>query len=165
MRKSGFTITEIIIVVGVLLILLTIVFTSVRITNDSLRAKTHQEVHSMLMEASRLARYGVHDSDWGVYFQYDGLSGEAIRATLYAGENYASRDTQYDRFTAFDETVIFSDVSLSDISPWTGNGNEVTFETISGAAHNIGSISLTTGQKNTVITINEDGIPLIDYVD
>lgn len=162
--KRGFTLIEIVVVVGVLLILLTIVFSSIRLTNASLQAKTHQEVHSMLMEASRLARNGVANSDWGVYFQYDGVSGEAIRATLYAGENYAARNTQYDRFTEFDPSVIFSAVSLSDVSTWTGNGDEVTFESMTGETHQTGSITLTTANKQTIVSVNTSGIPLIDYV-
>lgn len=164
MKKPGFTLIEIIVVVGVLLILLTIVFSSIRLTNDSLRAKTHQEVFSMLMEASRLARDGVADSDWGVYFEYENGTKSAIRATLYAGENYASRDTQYDRFTSFDDSILFSDVNLVDIAPWTGNGSEVTFESMSGEPHQTGAIELTTASKQTIVILEQAGIPLIDYV-
>jgi len=164
MTKRGFTLLEIIVVVGVLLILLTIVFSSMRLTNASLRSKTHQEVHSMLMEASRRARDGVADSDWGVYFQYENATGKAINATLYAGENYGSRDMQYDRITVFDESILFSDVALLDVLAWTGNGNEVTFETISGDTHQTGSMKLTTGSKETIVIIESTGIPLIDYV-
>ncbi|MBT3230372.1 type II secretion system protein [Candidatus Uhrbacteria bacterium] len=164
MKKPGFTFLEILVVVGIMLILLTIVFSSIRMTNASLQSKTHQEVYSMLTEASRYARSGVAGSDWGVYFEYDGVTGAAVRATLFAGENYATRDTQYDRFTAFHDSIVFSDVTLVDIAPWSGNGDEITFESMSGDTHQTGSITLTTASKTTIVSVDSSGIPLIDYV-
>ncbi|MBU4315362.1 type II secretion system GspH family protein [Patescibacteria group bacterium] len=164
LHKKGFTLLEIVIVIGILLMLMTIIFSSVRIANDSLRAKTHQEIYTQLLSASRRARDGAYNSDWGLYFSNDPITHEAESLTLYAGENYATRDTQYDLVTEIDSSIIFSNITLVDVNPFTGNGNEVTFEAFSGDPHQVGSMTLTTGTRQTIISLDSTGVPLITYV-
>ncbi|EKD47529.1 MAG: hypothetical protein ACD_66C00019G0003 [uncultured bacterium] len=163
--KKGFTLLEIIIVIGIFLLLVSIVFSSVRVANDSLRAKTHQEIYTQLLGASRRARDGAYNSSWGVYFNYNEVTKEADSLILYAGDNYASRDVNYDLVTKIDPQINFSNISLEDVALFVGDGNEVTFEAYSGDPHQIGSIILKTGNKETLITIDSTGVPLIKYVE
>lgn len=163
--KKGFTLLEIVIVLGLTMLLIAIVFSSLRIASDSLRAKTHQEIYSQLLSASRRARDGAENSDWGLYFNIDQITNEANYLILFAGESYESRDTEYDLLTDIDPEIIFSDISLSDVAPFVGNGFEVSFSATTGEPHQTGSITLQSGEKETLITIDTTGIPIMTYVE
>lgn len=163
--KKGFTLLEVLIVIGIMMLLMTIIFSSIRMVNDSLRAKTHQEIYSQLLSASRRARDGAENSDWGLYFDINEITKEANFLVLYAGESYATRDTSNDLKTYIDPEIIFSDISLVDSPGYIGNGYEISFSSVSGDPHQIGTITLTSGEKQTLITIDSTGIPILTYVE
>jgi|GEM_PF-3336419 prepilin-type N-terminal cleavage/methylation domain-containing protein len=162
--KKGFTIIEIVVVVGIMLILLAIAFTSVRMANDSMSAKTHEEIYTAIMSAARRARYGVNNCDWGVYFVYNPITKQASQYIIYCGENYAGRQQDEDITTNIDDSILFSNISLNNVLPYIGDGNEITFEYLTGSPHQIGSIELSTQAGISTITIDDFGFTSIDYV-
>lgn len=146
--KEGVTLIEIILVVMVLAILASGTFTvfSSFITNTYVDDTAQEIVHALRKaNTNTIARF--HDLRWGVYFNDITPS-----FTFFAGESFATRNTQYDAVTNLPVSVIFSQISFN------GGGKEVVFRKIAGDTTQYGSLKVksTSGQEHT-ITINQLG--------
>lgn len=113
-NKNAFTLIEIILVLAIIAII-TAIFTPVYnhfYVKNNLDIATY-DVVSSLNRAQVLAKGSKHDSAWGVYVNID-------EATVFKGDDYLSRDVQYDEIIPF-----------KGISSVAGN-NEVIFQKNTG---------------------------------
>jgi prepilin-type N-terminal cleavage/methylation domain-containing protein len=93
MLKKGFTVIELLIVLAIFVLLVGIVAPFFANTfNQSNQEITVLEIQQNLRAAQAKSMAGLENSRWGVYFQSD-------RYTLYKGNSYAARDTNYDQLT------------------------------------------------------------------
>ena len=156
--KKGFSLIELVIVIGLLLIISAVSFVAIRSLLNSFQQISINTIEQTFNDAARNARYNYNNSDWRVYLTVDGTNNlESI--TLFSGTNYASRDTAYDQKINFDKQLIPVTIDLTDIYPYTGDGYEVIFEQTSGESHQIGTIELYINEETYNITINEIGVP------
>ena len=125
---SGFTLIELILVIAITLILVSVAspvygtfLTSTQLNESSV------QITQMLREARNQAISRVGDSSYGVFFATDS-------STLYKGDSYATRDTNYDYVFVLDDGV-----SLST----TLSGNEVSYSKGLGEPNNTGTITVT----------------------
>lgn len=138
-KEKGFTLIEIIIVVAILLILAA---AAVPLYGNLQVSAQLNENNRQIVQTIRIAREraasGFNNSNHGVEFQSD-------RYILYQGNDFASRDTVYDR-----ETVLDAALTITT----TLTGDEVNFSRGSGDPNNTGTITLThsvTGSKESII--------------
>lgn len=146
--KEGITLLEIILVVAALAIMTVGTFTifSSFITNTYVD-NTAQEIIYSLRKANTNAIARLHDLRWGVYF--DDM---AKSFTLFAGESFATRNTQYDAVTNLPASMSFPQISLN------GSGKEVVFRKIAGDTTQYGFLKVrSTGEQERTITINQLG--------
>jgi len=146
--KEGITLLEIILVVAALAIMAGGTFTifSSFITNTYVDDAAQEIVYS-LRKANTNTIARLHDLRWGVYFN------DTVQSfTLFAGENFAARNTQYDAVTNLPASVSFPQISFN------GSGKEVVFRKIAGDTTQYGFLKVrsTSGQERT-ITINQLG--------
>lgn len=102
------------------------------------------ELLHTLRRARRRAIAKVNNSRFGVHFASDSY-------TLFAGNSYAGRDTQYDEVYDLDNYIQIN---------WSLGGNdEVVFSKNKGKANNTGTITLTAPGINRSLTIeiNSEG--------
>jgi prepilin-type N-terminal cleavage/methylation domain-containing protein len=148
-HQRGFTLIEILIVMGITLILVT---AAVPIYGNLQVSAQLNENTSQIVQTARIARERsaarFHNASHGVYFEIN--AGARDRFILYQGDSYAGRDNTYDRAVTLDNAL-----SLST----TLAGNEVNFSKGLGVPNSVGIITLThdvTGSR--VMSINNFGI-------
>lgn len=139
-KQFGFTIIEVLLVVAIITILTAIVAPLSR--NSLIRNDLDNAAISLVQSHRRAklrAQSGEADSAWGVQIS----SG---KVTIYKGNNYNSRDTQFDEIYYISSSLNI--VGLSDIS----------YSKIKGTPSQTGNIAITStdgGTKN--ININSEG--------
>jgi len=137
--SQGFSILEIIIVVGIMGLLITFstsVYNSFK-SHENLEIATISVVES-IRHAQGNAQSGKNDSIWGV---------EILPTTviIFKGVNYASRDVAADQSLDFPGGVISSGLS------------EIVFTKLTGSTSSVGTITLTNSYGTKNILINEKG--------
>jgi prepilin-type N-terminal cleavage/methylation domain-containing protein len=148
--QRGFTLLELMVSVAILII----IFSSGAVafggffSGQRVRSAGEQVVHA-IREARTRAITGDQDSRWGVYFD-TASSPDSI--LLFKGNTYASRDTSFDRRTAFSRSVEYSLIGLS------GGGNEAVFDTSTGRTQESGVIRLADPLDAYEINLNQEGI-------
>ncbi|MFA5747096.1 MAG: prepilin-type N-terminal cleavage/methylation domain-containing protein [Candidatus Paceibacterota bacterium] len=137
--KKGFTLTEIIIVLGILLLILG---SSFPLAMDFYRNRQIGSHLNGLVQALRNAQMrsisGEGDSSFGVEIS-DG------RYTLFKGDSYAGRDPVFDEITEIPQTI-----SVEGLS-------EISFSKLRGKPSAVGTTTLTLGSKEGRIEIDETG--------
>lgn len=149
---KGFTLTELLIVIGLTVILAAAaspIYTRLQVSAQ-LNESTSQIIQS-LRTAREKSRSGVNNSNHGVYFD---INVGNDRYTLYQGSSYAARDANFDRTTELDITILLfaSDFDL------IGTDVDINFSRTTGAADNIGNFTIaheTSG--NRIINVNSLG--------
>ncbi len=151
-KKKGFTIIELILVITVLVIVVSAVFT----LQGGILADTYLDTNSeQIVQNLRLAQMRsiarVNDSQWGVYFDED-AGGTGDKFVLFKGTSYATRDSNYDIVTELPDIISLSSISLN------GSGADMVFAKLSGDSSTYGSILISDnlGNSNT-ISINSKG--------
>ena len=149
----GFTMVELLIVIALSFIL---VIASLPIYGQLQVRAQLEETSAQLVQALRvvrqnsLARYG--GGPHGVFFDIN-PSGQD-RFILYRGDNYVSRDPNYDIVQTLDEALIITNLDFS----LDGGGIDINFSAGLGRPNNIGSFLLThVVQGERVISINSFG--------
>lgn len=141
MQRPGFSLFEIVFVIGILGIIGAIAIPTYRdyqVRSDLDIAA--QQVGQAVARARVLAQSGRENSAWGFIVQ---------QGVLYKGAQYITRDTAFDEAYPMPVTIVASGLS------------EVSFSPVEGAPSATGTVILTTisgEQRNVVITINREGI-------
>lgn len=142
-QRAGYTLTEVLLVVGILSLLLGIgapVYQTFQLTNE-VDVATNTLAQD-LYRAQAQSRAVGQDSPWGVSVQ-----GNTI--TLFVGTSYASRSQ------ALDETyTVASAVTLAGPS-------EIVFARQSGSPSAVGTYTITSSTKARSLSINTKG--MVDY--
>lgn len=147
MNQRGFTLVELLIVIGIFVLTVTVsgIFTSVSKNNRDLN-----DVSVQMVDTLRRARHqtitGNQDVVWGIHFETD-------RYVLFQGDTYSSVDPENIEF------VLPGSVQISAIS-LTGGGSEVIFDDKFGNTSTDGTITLqsTNATTTTQIIINSAGL-------
>lgn len=143
MYTKGFTLIELLLVVAVLLIISVsgVPFYTRFLVQNSLENSTVQLLGS-LRKAQMYSMMGKEDGGWGVHFGSNVI-------TLFHGNTYATRDTNFDeRFT------VNSNVSIVAVPSVV----EIDFTKMTGLPSSTPTITLSGNGTNKVITVNSQGV-------
>ena len=146
MRKKGFTLLEIFLVIGLISIIATLAlpyYHDFQVRND-LETSLDMTVQT-LRRAQFLATSGDSNTDWGVY-----IDGNTYEMTVFSGSSYTARDTSKD------ETYpIYPGVLPTGIQ-------EIVFSKFDGIPTSTGDIVLEGAKEESrTISVNEKG--MIDF--
>lgn len=141
----GFTLIELIIVLGILAAVAVLSLPFVQSFQVSSDLYTYVDtINRTLQRAQQQAIAGQESSSWGVYF--DNPNKKFI---LFKGDNYASRDPDYDQETKY--PAVFS------IS--TDFGDEINFSLYSGSPSVVGTTTIISSNNETkYIVIKDSGL-------
>lgn len=159
MRLRGFTVIELVIVMGLMTVLLSGFLAIGSMLQNSVSVRSHKNISALVVEASVRARNAVNNSDWGVYFTTNATTNVLTSITVFSGESYATRDTTRDLVIPIDAAAVAT-FALSNVSPYTGNGKELVFEQGTADPHITGVITIQTGTKTSTITVTPAGAVL-----
>jgi prepilin-type N-terminal cleavage/methylation domain-containing protein len=143
-RSKGFTLVELLIVIGITLVLASAtipIYGNLQVSgqlND-----TEDRIIQTLRTAQGRSEARLNNSSHGVYFEIN--TSRADRYILYQGDSYATRDTSYDRAETPSASITFST---------TLSGSDVSFSKGLGAPNATGTITLThdiQGTRSVVI--------------
>ena len=155
---TGFTLIEILIATALLTTMLALAF--VGATNFSKRlflAPADSFLVHMLTSASRHARDGFQQSDWGVYLPYDETTRELSEIIVFSGLSYLTRDASRDQHVSFSPRVQFVTVDLSGPAPATTNDHEVVFTRITGETSQYGTITFSIFGVTRSVVVSPQG--------
>jgi len=143
--KTGFTLVELLIVLGIVIVVSILSIPFIQSFQDSSDLQTYADnLNYVLRRAHQQAVNGQNNSSWGVYFNEAGKN-----FTLFKGDSFATRDQSYDQ--AFDYPNIFN------IS--TDFGDQIIFSVYSGQASVTGSIIFSgKNNKQRIISISSSNI-------
>lgn len=129
----GFTLIEILVTIGILLILASTAFLGIGpLQRQSDLQNTSQEMVNILRLAQNRTLASEGQSQYGVYFDD---TASPHRYTLFKGSSYVSRDVAADEIFFIPESVIISSMSV-------GGGKEVVFDRIVGTTNQSGQVLL-----------------------
>lgn len=143
-QQSGFSLVEVLVVIGIVAILSTVSVSSYvnhKTQNEFELASTELVRHVNL--AQQNARLGYQDSDWSLYKNENTV-------TLFAGDDYDSRDTAKDK-----DFEVNSRINIS-------GPDTITFQKVSGYPKAVGTYTVGDGERSQVISINEYGTLTIE---
>ncbi len=145
--EKGFTLIEIIVIIGILLVISFLTFSSFSNLNSAQALdKDVMEVTSLLNEARSLTLSSKESSQYGVHFETD-------RIVLFKGSSYSPSESS-NIYVDLNRHVLITGINLS-------LGNEVIFERLTGKALSIGTITLALRAPpatSRTITISSSGI-------
>jgi prepilin-type N-terminal cleavage/methylation domain-containing protein len=137
---KGFSLVEVIVVLGIVAILTTTVMSVYKNLNTQNEIiLTAQSVVHSLRSAQVHARASASDSSWGVYV-------ESGMVTVYKGAEYTVRDDSFDKEISFPESTTFSGL------------NEISFLKFTGLPQVDGVMTLTNSNESIDIIVNEKGM-------
>ncbi len=129
-KHGGFTLIEIITVVGVVLIIIVTAIPAYRnFQKQSDLINTTEEIMNVLRSAQSKTLASEQASRWGIHF----LASEYI---LFKGVDYDSRNSSFDKNYIIPNSVEIYEINLE------GAGLDVVFERITGQTNQFGNISL-----------------------
>jgi len=130
---AGFTLVELLIIIGILIILIAIAVPNLRFfQKESDLNNSAEEIINTLRLAQNKTLASEGASQYGVYF--DNLT-SPYQYTLFKGINYASRDNSFDEIHKLPSSVEMYDINLA-------GGKEVVFNRINGETSQVGNLSL-----------------------
>ena len=139
-NKNGFTLTELLVVLGIITLMLgisTAAYKSFQFKTDIDSAQN--SVVQSLRRAQILAQGVNGDSNWGVYIQ-----GGSV--TVFKGNDYFGRDISADELTEISNRINL------------GATYEVVFSKFSGEPGWTGDVVLSSGDLSHSVSVNEKGV-------
>lgn len=162
MNTKGFTLMEIVVVTGITVTLFAFGLSAFSSFERSLKKDMHQETISLLTEAARKARAGVHGSSWGVYFDINEETNILQSMTLFSGDTYETRNTSHDSRVFSSPPIEIEEFSITDIPTHISNGYEIVFQKERGTPFQTGTILLHSNDSRSTIEINSSGFPQLE---
>lgn len=143
MRKTGFTLIEVILTISIILILgaISAPFYISFYTSSQIDTTT-QEVVQSLRRAELKALNNENDDSWSIKLVDD-------KMILYKGTDYPTRDSNYD-----EEIQIPKSIQITGTS-------DITYQKSSGSSSFSGNLTITDQKDTSILTINRKGI--VDY--
>ena len=130
--QKGFTLVELLAIVGVLVILAGLGIPAFRnFERRSELDRTAESIANVLRLAQSKTVASEESDQWGVYF-----STSSNQYILFRGDDYSSRDPLYDEIKEFSQNI-----EIKEINTNTGT-SQIVFERLTGAAGAYGHISL-----------------------
>lgn len=161
MKKAvGFTLIEVVLVLGLLAIIFLLGFSMVTIVQKTLVRQSAKGFEQILQAAAERARNGEAGTAWGVYVPYDEENRHANEAVIFSGSSYVSRDSSKDVLYPISSYLIFE--SFKDDPDSVGNDHELVFGYLTGKMASAGSITLTFFEESLLISFSVTGLPVID---
>lgn len=134
--KQGFTMTEVLVVISIMIILLLV---TLPLYNSFQVSARLNETNVQVAQALRLARErslaGYNNGQHGIYLENNNDSND--RYIVYQGTSYASRDTGYDRIMTIEGGLNFSFTNLDLIN---NDDVDINFSSGLGVPDNTGTI-------------------------
>jgi len=150
-KAAGFTLVEIIVVIGILVI---VFFLGLEVVSSFQRAMSKQSARAteiVFQTAARMAREGEKGTAWGVYVPYDEVSRRSDNMIIFSGTSYATRDTTRDIVYPISRELKF--ISFKDDPASSGNDHEIVFSYLTGATITAVEINLEYSGGAMVVTI------------
>ncbi|MDD4989423.1 MAG: type II secretion system protein [Candidatus Pacebacteria bacterium] len=146
--SRGFSLVELLVVVGILAILVVVVGPKVVGFYSAYQLDT---LSQDLVQTIRLADMRAMQSEGSSPYSVHLVNGSGGSFTLYRGTNFASRDTNYDEVHSLPNSL-----SLT----YSGAGPEINFTKLEGITANTGSITITwpDGNQSKTVTVNSYGV-------
>ena len=148
---KSFTLIELLLVVGILIILIAIAVPNFRsFQKETVLNNSTEEIIATLRLAQSKTLASERASQWGVYFE---TVTQPHQHTLFKGENYAARDSSFDETHKLPSAVEIYGIDLN-------GGNEAVFNRVTGTVNPSGSLSLRLKSdltKTKTIYIEETG--------
>jgi prepilin-type N-terminal cleavage/methylation domain-containing protein len=152
MKKNGFTLIELLITISItaLIASFSLPFYSAWQNSSAINNYKAQVIENLELAKLR-AEAGLHNTSHGIYFNV--LEDDADSFVLFQGENYVSRNIQYDREIKISESISLSTTLLE---------NEIVFLKYTGLPQTTGIVNLTENiiSENHEILINQLGMVL-----
>lgn len=146
--QKGVTLVELLVVVVVLTIILSIVFSQLSKTRElQILKNAVNEVLSVLDQARSKTLASVDSSEYGVRFQSD-------QVIIFKGKVFSSGDPDNEATNIFSPAVI-SNVTLGGVS---GESGSFYFNRLSGTPSEAGTVTISTSNYSKVVTISATGI-------
>lgn len=146
--QSGFSFTEVLVVIAILLILVTIsVITFQNLGTTSTHRVVTQEVLSLLTEARTQSIASENDTVYGVHLATSSV-------TLFAGGTYNQSDP--------DNILLSFSGGVHATSSLSGGSTEVVFQRLTGFPSATGTIQIIRGDNSATNTITIHNSGLID---
>lgn len=148
MSKRGFTIVEMLVVLGLIVLLATFVTQPFKSFRDSqVLLGSVEDVLSTLSKARSETLAGLNDSAYGAHFQSD-------RLVLFAGSSYQAG-------AAGNETILLNQLTTISAINLTGGGSDLVFQRLSGEAASSGTVTIglvNSPSQTKTVTILTSGI-------
>ncbi len=151
-KGAGFTLVELLVVMGIFIILALVAFSSVRFfqRESDLNNSAERIINILRLSQNKtLASEGANQ--YGVYFS---TSTSVDQYILFKGSDYQSRATSFDETYQLAKVVEISVIDLTD------GGWEIVFDKLTGETNQFGSLSLqlkTDPGKKKIIYIENSG--------
>ncbi|PIS05349.1 MAG: hypothetical protein COT81_01705 [Candidatus Buchananbacteria bacterium CG10_big_fil_rev_8_21_14_0_10_42_9] len=144
-NKIGFTLVELLIVLGILSVVavLAVPFYQSTVVNSDFDIAA-DNIKKTLRRAETNAATGFQDDSWGVFFMGNSF-------TLYKGESFAARDTDFDEAVGVNAIFVLS----NDFN------DEINFEKYTGTPSANGTVTITSPNNETLL-ITVDAIGRVD---
>ena len=152
MKKEGFTLIEMILVLAIFVIMVGVSTTAIA---GALNKNQLSDSGNHLLQALRKAEfnsiYRVQDSEWGVYFSNEESKDYFI---MFKGKDYKNRNPLFDQKYSLPGTLEFQHLALGK------NLNQIVFSKVTGETVDFGQLELvdtSAPQNNLIFLINSLG--------
>jgi len=157
---KGFTLLEIILVIGILSLVFFLGFNIISATQRTIARQEAKNLEQIFQSAALQARNGVNGSGWGVYVPYNETTRKTHEVIVFSGLSYLSRDQTQDIVYPFNAEISFTSFKKNPSS--AGNDHEIVFSYLTGQSAATGSLSLTFFDEALNLSFSASGFPVLE---